>query len=130
MAPSTLGRVLIIDDQEDIRLCLRYMLEADGYEVVGEAEDARVAMDLALTLAPDIIVLDVLMPTMNGVEALPHLRRVAPTAKIIMHSSLSGSYRKWVTEAGADGFVDKTEIIKLSETLRKVMQADDAQAPS
>lgn len=130
MDPTMHGRVLIVDDQPDIRLCLRYILEADGYEVVGEAEDAREGMDLALTLAPDIIVLDVLLPEISGVEALPHLRRVAPMAKIVMHSALGGTHRRWAEQAGADGYVDKTDIIKIGTTLSRVLRGEEAQAPS
>lgn len=125
MDPQLHGRVLIIDDQPDIRLCLRYILEAEGYDVVGEADDARSGMDLALTLAPDIIVLDVLLPELSGLDALPHLRRVAPMAKIVMHSALAGKHRRWAEEAGADGYVDKTDIIKIGPTLHRLLRGEE-----
>jgi signal transduction histidine kinase len=111
-APSTergLVRVLIVDDTADIRLLLRFTLErAGGFEVVDEAGNGREAQELAATHRPDVILLDLAMPVMDGLEALPGLRRIVPEATIIV---LSGFTADRMTDraisAGADGYVQK-----------------------
>ena len=80
-------RVLIADDYMPFRLMLRYLLETqDDLEVVGEAPDGAVAVALAEELQPDVVMLDLAMPVMDGWEAIPHLHEVAPDARIIVLS--------------------------------------------
>ena len=82
-------RVLLVDDLSDIRLVMRLLLEADGRcEVVGEAADGAEGIRLAGELSPDAVVLDLRMPGMDGVSALPLLRDVAPGAVVIALSAL------------------------------------------
>lgn len=102
-------RVLIVDDTADIRLLLRFTLErAGGFEVVDEAGNGREAQDLAAQHHPDVVLLDLAMPVMDGLEALPGLRRILPQATIIV---LSGFTADKMTDraiaAGADGYVQK-----------------------
>jgi DNA-binding NarL/FixJ family response regulator len=80
-------RILIADDYLPFRTMLRYLLaeEAD-FEVVGEAPDGEVAVRLAEELRPDVVMLDLAMPNLDGWEAIPLLRRSAPEARIVVLS--------------------------------------------
>ena len=101
-------RVLVCDDSPQIRELVRIVLELEGDEVVGEAENGREAVDEAERLQPEVVLLDLSMPVMDGLEALPEIRRVAPQARIIV---LSGFDRdRLVSQAlalGADHYVPK-----------------------
>ena len=82
-------RVLLVDDLSDIRLVMRLLLEADGRaEVVGEAADGAEAVRLARELRPDAVVLDLRMPGMDGVAALPLIRDAAPGTVVVALSAL------------------------------------------
>lgn len=101
--------VLLVDDVADLRFLLRVVLENDGaFQVVGEAGDGLAAVDLASRLAPDVILLDLSMPTMDGLEALPRLRQVLPTCVIAVLSGFEGSRVASSTAAlGADAYFEK-----------------------
>jgi two-component system, NtrC family, response regulator AtoC len=77
--------VLIVDDNEDVRTLLRVVLTHHGLETA-EAADGRVAVDLAGDYEPDLVILDDQMPVMTGTEALAELRRVVPSAAILLYS--------------------------------------------
>ena len=82
-------RVLLVDDLPDIRLVMRLLLEADGRaEVVGEAADGAEAVRLTGELRPDAVVLDLRMPGMDGVAALPLIRDAAPGTVVVALSAL------------------------------------------
>jgi CheY-like chemotaxis protein len=82
-------RVLLVDDLSDIRLVMRLLLEADGRaEVVGEAADGAEAVRLAGELRPDAVVLDLRMPGMDGVSALPLIRAASPGTVVVALSAL------------------------------------------
>jgi CheY-like chemotaxis protein len=82
-------RVLLADDLPDIRLVMRLLLEADGrIEVVGEATDGAEAVALTKKLHPDAVVLDLRMPGMDGVEALPLIRDAEPGIVVVALSAL------------------------------------------
>lgn len=76
--------MLVVDDERDIRFMLRTMLEAFGQRVVGEASDGREAIELARRLQPDVVVLDLMMPVLDGFRALPHLVEATPSARIVV----------------------------------------------
>jgi len=74
-------RVLLADDHQIVRQGLRGLLVAAGHEVIGEASDGRQALKLARTLNPDIAVLDLSMPLLNGLDAARRIHRLAPYIK-------------------------------------------------
>lgn len=77
-------RTLIVDDEPDMRTLLREHLAGfPGFEVCGEATNGAEAIDQALANQPDLVLLDVLMPVMGGVVALPLIREAAPNAKVV-----------------------------------------------
>jgi len=102
-------RVVVVDDVADVRRVVRAALERHaGFEVVGEASDGAEAVDVAAALAPDVVLLDLDMPHVSGVEALPALRRVAPGAKIVVLSGLPRRRHEGATRAGgAIGYIEK-----------------------
>lgn len=82
-------RVLIADDHELVRLGLRAVLEDAGFEVVGEADDGCVAVEKAVALKPDVLLLDLRMPGMDGLEACRHVRVKAPDVRIVVLTSFA-----------------------------------------
>ena len=85
-------KVLIVDDEDDVRLLLRLQLEAAGFEVVGAAPDGESGVRLCAEVRPDAVVLDLLMPRMSGFEAIPKLREVEPSLVIIAYTATAGDY--------------------------------------
>lgn len=102
-------RILLVDDHQMVREGLRAILEKDGaFSVVGEAGDGREAIRLAQKLRPDVVVMDVAMRDMNGIEATRQIRSLVPSARIVALSSHSDRrYVKAVLDAGASGYVLK-----------------------
>jgi DNA-binding NarL/FixJ family response regulator len=101
-------RVLLADDLRQIRALMRRSLERDGrFEVVGEAVNGHEAIEMATTLRPDAIVLDLGMPGMDGMTAIPEILAATPATKIVV---LSGFVEMApdVLRAGAHGFFEKT----------------------
>lgn len=93
-------RVLVADDEPLIRLGLRAMLEEQGYEVVGEADNGRGAVELARATTPDLIILDIRMPHMDGLEAARAIMAERPTAILLLTAYAD---RELVEEAKACG---------------------------
>ncbi len=77
-------RVLIVDDSPVLRIMLQEMLEAMGHEVVGEAEDGESALVKFRETKPELVTLDVSLPDINGIEVLQKMRRIDPSAKVLM----------------------------------------------
>jgi CheY-like chemotaxis protein len=106
-------RVLLVDDHPDIRLLVRIGLEADGrFEIVGEATDGQEAIDAMCPGSeggcPDAVLLDLAMPVMDGLEALPHLLERCPKVRVIVFSANDEPANRRQAEAlGAAGFLPK-----------------------
>lgn len=102
-------RILLVDDHKLIRVGLRQILEGEtGVEVVGEASSGEEGLKLARELKPDVILLDINMPGMNGIEATRRLSRLEPRPKILIVSVLSQEpVPSRLLEAGADGYLSK-----------------------
>jgi two-component system chemotaxis response regulator CheY len=84
-------RVLLADDEAHVRLLVRTVVTSIGYEVVGEAADGRRAVELFDTTSPDLILLDINMPVMDGLTALKALREKSETVAIVMLTSLASA---------------------------------------
>jgi DNA-binding NarL/FixJ family response regulator len=109
-ASTDAAGVLICDDSDALRFLLTVMIarEAD-LRLAGEARNGREAIDEATRLQPDVILLDLSMPVMTGLAALPAVRAAAPNAHIIAFTGLAGSVAKdAVLAAGADQFLEKS----------------------
>jgi len=107
-ATAPVVRVVVVDDTPDLRHLLRLMLTRAGFDVVGEAADGAAAVEVVGRTQPDVVLLDVAMPRMDGIEALPQLRRTAPGAKVIAMSAFGAAHMaNRAVAAGADGYVEK-----------------------
>ena len=103
-------RVLLADDHLIVRQGLRALLEKAGHSVVGEAADGREACELAQKLQPNVAVLDLAMPLLNGLDAIGEIRRVSPgTLAILLTMYTDRPYVLRALEVGARGYVLKTQ---------------------
>jgi DNA-binding NarL/FixJ family response regulator len=103
-------RVVVAEDDDDIRVLVRVMLERDGrFEIVAEASDGGGAIDAIIANRPDVVVLDLGLPVMDGSSALSVIKRVAPTCRIAVCSA-SRDGAADVLQSGADVFVDKLDV--------------------
>jgi two-component system response regulator NreC len=105
-------RVLIVDDHAVVRSGLRHVLEREGdIEVVGEAADARYATFEARTTQPDVILMDVVMPGVSGIQAIPEVLAAAPAAHVLMLSMQDDPrYVREAFAAGAAGYILKEAV--------------------
>jgi two-component system response regulator NreC len=117
-------RILLADDHVIVRQGLKALLERERFEVAGEASDGREAVRLAAGLKPDIILLDVAMPLLNGMDATREILRNAPGAKVILLTMYAEDhYVLEALRAGAIGFVVKTRASgELLEAIREVLR--------
>lgn len=102
--------VLIVDDSSVVRQALVRLFADDGFEVCGEAENGREAIEKAQGLNPGLIVMDLSMPVMNGIEAARCLRQLLPTVLIIILSDYGGMFAdEEARSVGIAAIVSKTE---------------------
>jgi DNA-binding NarL/FixJ family response regulator len=103
-------RVLIVDDQEPFRLAARMVVEAtDGFEVVGESESAEESIELARTLQPDLILMDVNLPAMNGLDATRRILQESNHIVVLILSTYEpDEYAPRAAEAGAAAYIPKS----------------------
>ena len=116
-------RVLIVDDVADLRALLRMALSHnEEFEVVGEAANGLEAIMQAELHQPDLVVLDLSMPVLDGLEALPRILEVAPDARVVVLSGFDqGRMRGPALAAGAAAYVEKGDIFLVAETLKNII---------
>jgi DNA-binding NarL/FixJ family response regulator len=102
-------RILIVDDHEIVRSGLRRLVEREsGWEVCGEAGNGKEAIEKALALKPDLVLMDISMPVMNGIEATRQIRQLSPVTKIVIVSLHDNEViTAQAKDAGADAYVVK-----------------------
>lgn len=102
-------KVLIVDDAAFMRHSLRSIMDKTGiFEVIGEAGDGEAAIKKYQALNPDIVTMDITMPLMDGIQALKEIKKIDPSATVIMISAMGQeSYVKEAIIAGAKGFIIK-----------------------
>jgi DNA-binding NarL/FixJ family response regulator len=104
-------RVLIVDDHPSFRASARAVLEADGFVVVGEADDGASALAAARTLRPDLVLLDVQLPDANGFELCEFLCNEGPWPSIVLVSSREAAdYDGLLQASHARGFISKADL--------------------
>ena len=114
--------IVIVDDNDMMRSILRSMLRGDLYEVIGEARNGLLAVEMAGRLKPDIVCLDVIMPEKNGLDALCEIKVARPETEVVMITSNADP--ETVQESiqnGASGFIIKPfNAARVLDTLEKV----------
>jgi two-component system response regulator YesN len=125
--------LLIVDDDVVVRSVLRSFVEADGYMVCGEAADGVEAIDRAAELKPDLILLDLAMPRLNGAEAASILKHTMPHVRIVLFTMYADEFgQKLASAIGVDVVLSKPEgLSKLGEHLKVLLNpTDEPPAPS
>jgi len=97
-------KVLIVDDAAFMRMMLRDILAKNGFEVVGEADNGKVAVQMYNELKPDVVTMDITMPEMDGIAAVKEIKTADPNAKIVMVSAMG--QQAMVIEAIRSGAAD------------------------
>jgi CheY-like chemotaxis protein len=105
--------VLIVDDDEEVRHVLRILCETEGLKVIGEAANGVEAVPLALNHQPDFVILDYMLPRLDGEGAAEILRCITPTSKIVAFSAILERQPPW-----ADAYLNKDRITELMPLLR------------
>ncbi len=122
-----MARVLVADDASFMRQMIREIVEAEGFEVCGEASDGVEAVDEFKRLHPDVVTMDIVMPLMSGIDAVRGIMALDPTACVVMCSALG--QETLVTEAiqaGAKDFIVKPfKPDDVIDTLKKVLEKED-----
>lgn len=105
-------RILIVDDNAVVRSLVRKLFESQSdFEISGEAENGRDAIDKAEKLKPDLIILDLVMPVMTGLDAAPLLKQLLPDVLIILFTQQEGSeVERLAQAAGIDAVVSKSQV--------------------
>jgi two-component system response regulator EvgA len=113
-------RLLLIDDHEAFRVNAERALEAEGYDVVGTAVDGESGLRAARELQPDVVLLDVGLPDISGLEVAQRLHDEAPTMPVVLISTHdAGDFAELARSHGARGFLTKTELS--SDALARVI---------
>ena len=116
-----MARILIVDDIAEMRDLTRLRLEQAGHEIVGEASTGGTGIAVAETTQPDAVVLDVMMPEMTGLEALPGIVAAAPGTRVLVFSSLADVTLSDVRRLGGHGLLDKIDQFRLDEAVAAVL---------
>jgi two-component system response regulator EvgA len=106
---SHVPTVVIVDDHRAFRASVRKLLELDGFEVVGEAEDGASGAALARELEPELVLLDVALPDTSGFEVADQLRAL-PSTVVLVSSRAPGDFGPKIAASGAAGFIPKERL--------------------
>jgi two-component system chemotaxis response regulator CheY len=98
------AKVMIVDDAAFMRMMLRDILVKNGFDVVGEADNGKVAVQLYSDLKPDVVTMDITMPEMDGISAIKEIRKADPSARVVMVSAMG--QQAMVIEAIRSGAAD------------------------
>src|SRR5690242_18657690 len=103
--------ILIVDDHPSFRAAARFLLETEGFQVVGVATDGESAVAGTLRLAPDVVLLDISLPDMDGFEVAARLHAAGSSSAIVFTSSRDGSdFGALIADSTARGFIPKAEV--------------------
>ena len=111
-------RILIVDDAAFMRMMIKDILTKNGYEIAAEAENGKVAVDKYKEAAPDLTLMDITMPEMDGIQALKGIKAIDPSANVIMCSAMGIE----AIQSGAKDFIVKPfQAERVLEAVKKVV---------
>ncbi|MCL2080902.1 MAG: response regulator [Oscillospiraceae bacterium] len=117
------NRILVVDDAAFMRMMIKEVLTKNGFDVCGEAENGAVALDRYKELTPDLVIMDITMPEVNGIDALKNIKAFNAAAKVVMCSAMG--QQAMVIEAiqsGAKDFIVKPfQADRVVEAVKKVL---------
>lgn len=118
-----MAKVLIVDDAAFMRMMIKDILEKNGFEIVGEANNGIKAVELFKKESPDVVTMDITMPDMDGIEAVKEIKSIDPKAKIIMCSAMGQQTMVMdAIKAGARDFIVKPfQPDRVLEAINKVL---------
>jgi DNA-binding NarL/FixJ family response regulator len=119
-------RVVVADDYDDIRALVRTQLEVSGrFEVVGEAANGQQAVNLVARHRPDVIILDLVMPVLSGLEAVPLIRRASPATRVLAFTGFPERLIDWPA-LGLDGVITKgASVAELVQAVLDLLAPED-----
>jgi DNA-binding NarL/FixJ family response regulator len=120
------ARILLVDDFQRIRSGVRSLLTSEPVEICGEAENGREAIERVRELHPDLVLLDIIMPVMNGIEAAREIHRISPSTKIVFFTIEDTDEATAVARLiGVDGLVQKSAAgSELIPMLKRLLEAE------
>lgn len=115
-------RILVVDDAAFMRMMLKDMLTKGGFEVVGEAENGVVAVELYNELKPDLVTMDITMPEKDGIEAVKEIKELDPNAMVIMCSAMGqqGMVMEAIQAGALDFIVKPFDNARVIESLNRI----------
>ena len=117
--------ILIVDDHAVIRTCVRSLLDAHSIPICGEAQDGETAIEKAFALRPDIVLLDISMPTMDGLAVAQELRRTLPSTRIVFLTAYDSDYLVAKSRLWSHGFVSKAKAATaLVPMVKRLLEAE------
>jgi DNA-binding NarL/FixJ family response regulator len=124
--------ILLVDDSAEVRHVVRTFLERDNsFKVCGEAGNGPDAIEKAGMLTPDLVLLDFLMPGMNGIDLANALRRLLPKAKIAIFSNYTHDFGTTLSSAdGIDAVIAKGSLADMAKSLKKLIARKDEPDPN
>ena len=122
-------RILLVDDNLEFRQTAeRFLVDIPGVQFIGSAENGIEALKAVVSLNPDLVLMDIVMPRMNGFEATRAIKRLIDPPQVVMLSLYNNdAYRHYAQQAGADGFLAKSELISgLENVMHQLLGRDSA----
>ncbi len=125
-------RIILIDDQAIVRAALKALLNSVArFQVVGDEGDARRGIDLVAELRPDVVILDITMVGLSGLDAIGPIKRASPQTRVLMASQHAGmKFVQQALQAGADGYLSKdSDPAELSLAIEAIVRGDSYLSP-
>ena len=118
-----MAKIMIVDDAAFMRTLLKNILFPKGYEIAGEADNGQAAVEKYKELKPDLVTMDIVMPNVNGIEALKKIRELDPNARVIMCTAVGQENMvRAAIMSGAKGYIVKPfQAPKVLEEVQKVL---------
>jgi len=125
--------VLVVDDSADLRELISMVIDRHpgGWQVVATAAEGQEAIEEARARQPDLVLLDIAMPVMDGMQALPLIREAAPQAVVVMISGYPfATAGQGALDAGADGYLEKSDLVRsLIPRLEHILRTTTPEGP-